>query len=153
MLTIRFFFNDKYPVPYDKYCWIPSLIVKWVYSKVRFLWFYCDSLMNAPPSLAQSQLKLLSLFASVYHYRVGEGRAYWSLGNAHTALGNHEQAMYFAEKHLEIAKEVTVYCLPPQSVTAIVPHHHLLIGRGTTMNNTVFLYVQNLYACMNYFFL
>uniref|UniRef100_A0A3Q0S1G5 Uncharacterized protein n=1 Tax=Amphilophus citrinellus TaxID=61819 RepID=A0A3Q0S1G5_AMPCI len=36
---------------------------------------------------------------------VGEGRAYWSLGNAHTALGNHEQAMYFAEKHLEIAKE------------------------------------------------
>lgn len=41
--------------------------------------------------------------------RVGEGRAYWSLGNAHTALGNHQQAMYFAEKHLEIAKEVTVY--------------------------------------------
>lgn len=65
--------------------------------------------MNALPSLAQSQLKLLSLFASVYHYRVGEGRAYWSLGNAHTALGNHEQAMYFAEKHLEIAKEVTVF--------------------------------------------
>lgn len=47
------------------------------------------------------------------HCRVGEGRAYWSLGNAHTALGNHQQAMYFAEKHLEIAKEVTVYCLPP----------------------------------------
>lgn len=43
--------------------------------------------------------------------RVGEGRAYWSLGNAHTALGNHQQAMYFAEKHLEIAKEVTVYIL------------------------------------------
>lgn len=43
---------------------------------------------------------------------VGEGRAYWSLGNAHTALGNHEQAMQFAEKHLEIAKEVTVYSFP-----------------------------------------
>lgn len=41
--------------------------------------------------------------------RVGEGRAYWSLGNAHTALGNHQQAMYFAEKHLQIAKEVPVY--------------------------------------------
>ncbi|XP_016419793.1 G-protein-signaling modulator 2-like [Sinocyclocheilus rhinocerous] len=32
-------------------------------------------------------------------------RACWSLGNAHTALGNHDQAMDFAEKHLEISKE------------------------------------------------
>lgn len=39
--------------------------------------------------------------------RIGEGRACWSLGNAHTALGNHDQAMHFAEKHLEICKEVT----------------------------------------------
>lgn len=38
--------------------------------------------------------------------RIGEGRACWSLGNAHTALGNHDQAMHFAEKHLEICKEV-----------------------------------------------
>lgn len=53
--------------------------------------------------------------------RVGEGRAYWSLGNAHTALGNHEQAMYFAEKHLEIAKEVTVYCLPPPLESSETP--------------------------------
>uniref|UniRef100_A0A671LXC8 G-protein-signaling modulator 2-like n=1 Tax=Sinocyclocheilus anshuiensis TaxID=1608454 RepID=A0A671LXC8_9TELE len=42
------------------------------------------------------------------HYRIGEGRACWSLGNAHTALGNHDQAMHFAEKHLEISKEVQV---------------------------------------------
>lgn len=108
--------------------------------------------MNALPSLAQSQLKLLSLFAAVYHYRVGEGRAYWSLGNAHTALGNHEQAMCFAEKHLEIAKEVTVYCLPPKSVAVMGPHFHLLDGRGTTINNTAFLHVQNLYACMKDFY-
>lgn len=40
--------------------------------------------------------------------RIGEGRACWSLGNAHTALGNHEQAMSFADKHLEISKEVCV---------------------------------------------
>lgn len=39
-------------------------------------------------------------------WRIGEGRACWSLGNAHTALGNHDQAMHFAEKHLEICKEV-----------------------------------------------
>lgn len=38
--------------------------------------------------------------------RIGEGRACWSLGNAYTALGNHDQAMHFAEKHLEICKEV-----------------------------------------------
>ncbi|MGH0126541.1 UNVERIFIED_CONTAM: hypothetical protein FKN15_073871 [Acipenser sinensis] len=38
--------------------------------------------------------------------RIGEGRACWSLGNAYTALGNHDQAMHFAEKHLEISKEV-----------------------------------------------
>lgn len=38
--------------------------------------------------------------------RVGESRAYWSLGNAHSALGNHESALDFASKHLEISKEV-----------------------------------------------
>lgn len=42
--------------------------------------------------------------------RIGEGRACWSLGNAHTALGNHDQAMHFAEKHLEICKEVKQCC-------------------------------------------
>lgn len=63
--------------------------------------------------------------------RVGEGRAYWSLGNAHTALGNHQQAMYFAEKHLEIAKEVTVYIftssLREKVITTIDQHHLLLV--------------------------
>lgn len=41
--------------------------------------------------------------------RVGEGRACWSLGNAHTALGNHEDALQFASKHLLISKEVMTY--------------------------------------------
>ena len=44
--------------------------------------------------------------------RVGEGRACWSLGNAHTALGKNEEAIQFASKHLEISKEVsTLKCL------------------------------------------
>ena len=34
------------------------------------------------------------------------GRACWSLGNAHAAMANHEKALYFATKHLEISKEV-----------------------------------------------
>lgn len=34
------------------------------------------------------------------------GRACWSLGNVNLALGNHEKALYFASKHLEISKEV-----------------------------------------------
>ena len=41
--------------------------------------------------------------------RVGEGRACWSLGNAHTALGKNEEAIQFASKHLEISKEVSVF--------------------------------------------
>lgn len=59
------------------------------------------------PTLPEvAQPVCLSVCWCLCHCRVGEGRAYWSLGNAHTALGNHQQAMYFAEKHLEIAKEV-----------------------------------------------
>lgn len=38
--------------------------------------------------------------------RVGEGRACWSLGNAYISLGNHDQALHFARKHLEISQEV-----------------------------------------------
>ena len=73
------------------------------------------------------------------HCSVGEGRACWSLGNAHTALGNHEQAMHFAEKHLEIAKEVTVYTFPVlhnsciiKSLAFICPRHHLVASWRTT---------------------
>ena len=38
--------------------------------------------------------------------KVGEGRACWSLGNAHTALGKNEEALRYASKHLEISREV-----------------------------------------------
>lgn len=34
------------------------------------------------------------------------GRACWSLGNAYTALEDHERALRFAEEHLLISKEV-----------------------------------------------
>lgn len=37
-----------------------------------------------------------------------KGRACWSLGNVNLALGNHENALYFASKHLEISKEVNI---------------------------------------------
>ena len=38
--------------------------------------------------------------------RVGEGRAYWSLGNANASQGNMEKALQYAVKHLEISREV-----------------------------------------------
>lgn len=38
--------------------------------------------------------------------RVGEGRACWSLGNAYSAMGNHEKALHFAQMHLNISKEL-----------------------------------------------
>ena len=38
-------------------------------------------------------------------FKVGEGRACWSLGNAHSAMGNSKQAYEYATRHLEIAKE------------------------------------------------
>lgn len=43
---------------------------------------------------------------SFLFFRVGEGRACWSLGNAYVSLGSHEQALHFARKHLEISQEV-----------------------------------------------
>lgn len=41
-------------------------------------------------------------------YLIFIGRACWSLGNVNLALGNHEKALYFASKHLEISKEVSI---------------------------------------------
>lgn len=38
--------------------------------------------------------------------RVGEGRACWSLGNAYSAMANHEKALHFATLHLNISKEL-----------------------------------------------
>lgn len=35
------------------------------------------------------------------------GRACWSLGNAHAAMGNHEKALHYAQRHLEISREVS----------------------------------------------
>ena len=36
-------------------------------------------------------------------YRIGEARAYWSLGNSYSALGDHRQARHFANKHLQLS--------------------------------------------------
>ena len=46
------------------------------------------------------------LIAQELFDRVGEGRACWSLGNANSSLGNHRLALQFANRHLEISKEV-----------------------------------------------
>ena len=37
---------------------------------------------------------------------MGEERAYWSLGNAYTCLGEHRQARHYAERHLTLATEL-----------------------------------------------
>ena len=37
---------------------------------------------------------------------MGESRAYWSLGNIYTALGDHRQAHYFADKHLQLCLQL-----------------------------------------------
>ena len=38
--------------------------------------------------------------------RIGEERAYWSLGNAYTCLGEHRQARHYAERHLQLATDM-----------------------------------------------
>ena len=38
--------------------------------------------------------------------RVGEARAYWSLGNAYTSLGDYRQARHFSQKHMQLAVEI-----------------------------------------------
>ena len=43
---------------------------------------------------------------SRFLYRVGESRAYWSLGNNYTALGDHRQARHFANKHLQLSVQL-----------------------------------------------
>ena len=37
---------------------------------------------------------------------MGEERAYWSLGNAYTCLGEHRQARHYTERHLALAMEL-----------------------------------------------
>ncbi len=37
---------------------------------------------------------------------MGESRAYWSLGNAYTAMRDHVQARHFAHKHLALSLEL-----------------------------------------------
>uniref|UniRef100_A0A673KYP0 G-protein-signaling modulator 2-like n=1 Tax=Sinocyclocheilus rhinocerous TaxID=307959 RepID=A0A673KYP0_9TELE len=69
--------------------------------------------------------------------------ACWSLGNAHTALGNHDQAMDFAEKHLEISKEVRFCSKLQQSyigeLTARmnISDLQMVLGLSYSTNNSV----------------
>lgn len=38
--------------------------------------------------------------------RIGEARAYWSLCNACAALGDHREALHYAQRHLRMAVEL-----------------------------------------------
>ncbi len=46
------------------------------------------------------------LFSHLFLCRVGESRAYWSLSNAHTSLGDYKQARIFSAKYLKVAAEI-----------------------------------------------
>lgn len=35
-----------------------------------------------------------------------KGRAFWSLGNVYTALGDHQKAVQYAQMHLKVSKEI-----------------------------------------------
>ena len=48
---------------------------------------------------------MVELYIFLYG-RIGEERAYWSLGNAYTCLGEHRQARHYAEQHLRLATEL-----------------------------------------------
>lgn len=39
-------------------------------------------------------------------HSMGESRAYWSLGNAYTAMRDHRQARHYASKHLTLSLEL-----------------------------------------------
>lgn len=41
--------------------------------------------------------------------KVGEARACWSLGNAHSSIGNHDKALNFAQQHYALAKDVRIH--------------------------------------------
>lgn len=38
--------------------------------------------------------------------KVGEARACWSLGNAYSAIGNHDKSLHYAQCHYSLATEV-----------------------------------------------
>lgn len=49
---------------------------------------------------------LIEKLKSISYCRIGEARAYWSLGNAYTALGDYRQAHHFSSKHLDLAADI-----------------------------------------------
>jgi hypothetical protein len=66
-------------------------------------YFLIHGIFVAPKILQYKKMKIFNLL----YYRIGEGRACWSLGNVNTSLGNQEIALEYAMRHLEISKEVS----------------------------------------------
>ena len=56
---------------------------------------------NEIPSFFSRHLRI----AQELYDKVGEGRACWSLGNAHSSMGQHLEAYYYAKRHLEISRD------------------------------------------------
>ena len=73
---------------------------------------YClgatSSLMNRYREAIKYYLEHLQI-AQLLGDRIGEGRAYWALGNAHKNLGNKDRAAWYTKRHLEIRFLVTLY--------------------------------------------
>ena len=60
--------------------------------------------MKDYPTAVEYHLRHLRIAQELFD-KVGEGRACWSLGNAHSAMGETETAYHYASRHLDIAKE------------------------------------------------
>ncbi|MCJ8748406.1 hypothetical protein PDJAM_G00164450 [Pangasius djambal] len=61
---------------------------------------------RAYSNLGNALIFLGQFSSATEYYRVGEGRACWSLGNAYVSLENHRQALHYAHKHLDISREI-----------------------------------------------
>ncbi|EDL93516.1 G-protein signalling modulator 1 (AGS3-like, C. elegans), isoform CRA_e [Rattus norvegicus] len=61
---------------------------------------------RAYSNLGNAHIFLGRFDVAAEHYKVGEGRACWSLGNAYVSMGSPAQALTFAKKHLQISQEI-----------------------------------------------
>lgn len=140
----------------------PAIISLWgacprtPYQQGEGLWcltYYVSESLSAPSPkhwFASNNLVIrmfLEAFGLLYP-RIGEGRACWSLGNVNTSLGNHEIALEYATRHLEISKEVSGSLLDFTRirVNSLLPlcHFSAMISRTNVANvgSTVFHYLK-----------
>ncbi|KAG3288347.1 G protein signaling modulator 1, transcript variant X3 [Ictidomys tridecemlineatus] len=61
---------------------------------------------RAYSNLGNAHIFLGRFDVAAEYYKVGEGRACWSLGNTYVSMGSPAQALTFAKKHLQISQEI-----------------------------------------------